>query len=197
MTDYLAVLSFTDDSDAYKALSDLRGSVVANEVSAAAIVARDADGKISIPDGVDGASGSGFAAGSLIGMLVGVLGGPLGMLLGWGVGAATGSLVDADRSDDQDSAVLALARGIAPGRNALVLQTSEDSEQALDDFAAAQGATITRRPLDDVLAEVEAEEEAAEEARDAANAKLREQRKAERKENREERIAKLKAKFEH
>ncbi|GAB2656536.1 hypothetical protein GCM10027169_20220 [Gordonia jinhuaensis] len=57
------------------------------------------------------------------------------------------------------------------------------------------GGSISRRPLDDVLSEVEANQDAADEAAKAARKTLREQRKAEKKEKREDRVANLKSKF--
>lgn len=195
MTEYVAVLQFAENSQTYQGLSDLGSSAAASEITASALVERDADGKLTVPEAGDNKAGGGFTTGSLIGLLVGALGGPLGMLLGWGVGATTGGLVDADRDDDQDSALLALSSLIPAGRNALVLETKEDTPDLLDQFAAANNAVITRRPLDEVLSELEAQEDAAQAAQDAADQTLRDQKKAERKENREERIAKLKAKF--
>ena len=75
------------------------------EVRSAAIVERDKDGHLHVPEGDDTMAGVGTAGGSLIGMLVGVLGGPVGMLLGWGAGAAGGALYDADRLDTGDEAI--------------------------------------------------------------------------------------------
>lgn len=197
MTSYVTVLTFPQQADAYQALSALKSSAVASEVTAAALVERDAEGRLTMPESADATSGAGFATGSLIGLTVGILGGPLGMLLGWGLGAAVGGLTDADKADDQTSALLSLGSSIPAGGNALVLQTDEDDLSALDHFAADHQATISRRPLDEVLSELEAAEEAQDEARQAAEDKLRAERKAERKENHEERIAKLKAKFQH
>lgn len=195
MPTYVALVSFPQKADAYQALSDLQSSPVSAVVSAAALVERDADGRITMPEGDDASAGSGFAVGSLVGLLVGVFGGPLGMLLGWGVGAATGGLMDADRADEQDSALLELSRTIRPGSNALVLETDEDDPAALDHFVDDHGGVIVRRLLDQVLNEIEAEDEAARAAQKAATEKLRAEHKAERKESREERLAKLKAKF--
>lgn len=195
MTEYVAVVSFPENATTYQALSELKGSAVASEVVASALVERAADGTLSVPEGGDAGAGAGTAGGSLIGLLVGALGGPLGLLFGWGAGALIGSAVDADRGDTQDSTLLTLSTLIPAGRNALVLEVSEESPEALDAFASARGGQVLRRPLDDVLAELEAQEEAARAAQDAANDKLREQKKAERSEKREERIARLKAAF--
>ncbi|QIK72554.1 DUF1269 domain-containing protein [Propioniciclava coleopterorum] len=196
MTSYVAVLTFPNSADVYQAYSDLKSSPVIGEVGSAVILQRDADGALTVPQDFDPGAGAGVATGSLVGLLVGILGGPLGMLLGWGAGAAIGALTDADRADDADSALSVLARSVPAGRNALVLQTEETDESALDHFAADRGATIVRQPLDEVLAEAEAEQDAAEVAREAASEKLRSERKAGRKEKIEDRIAALRAKLE-
>jgi hypothetical protein len=52
----------------------------------------------------------------------------------------------------------------------------------LDTFVAGMGGTIVRRPLDEVVAELEAQQAAAEEAEKAARKAIREQKKQERKE---------------
>lgn len=196
MTAYVVSMTFPHVADAYKAYSDLQSSPIVSEVETAVIVERTPEGAVRIPQDFDPEAVSGLATGSLVGMLVGILGGPLGMLLGWGTGAAIGALTDADRGDAQEGALSVLAHSIPAGGNALVLQTDEADESALDHFAADHGATLVRQPLDDVLAEAEAEQDAAEAAREAAAEKLRQQRKQERHEKREERIAKLKATFD-
>lgn len=197
MTAYVVSMTFPQVADAYKTYSDLQSSPIVSTVDAAVILERTADGAVRVPQDFDADAGAGLATGSLVGLLIGILGGPLGMLLGWGTGAAIGALTDADRTDDQEGALAILARSIPTGGNALVLQTEETDEAALDHFAADHGATLVRQPLDEVLDEAEAEEEAAQAAQQAANEKLRAQRKQERHEKREERIAKLKAKFDH
>lgn len=197
MTTNIALVTFPENATTYQALSELKSSAVASEVSASVLIERAEDGTLSFPEGADGASGAGIAGGSLIGLLVGALGGPVGMLFGWGLGALTGGAVDADRADTTSSALLSLSAAVPAGHNALVLEINEDDTSALDHFVADRGGAVVRRDLDEVLAELEAQEEAAEAAQEAADQKLKEQKKAERHEKREERIAKLKAKFDN
>ena len=131
-----------------------------------AIVERDAQGQLRVPESGDAAAGIGTASGGLIGMLIGVLGGPIGLLLGWSVGAATGALYDADRLDTGDEAIAAFGRLLPPGGNAILAVTNEITTDGLEQFAAGFGGKVTRRPLDEVLAELEAQDEAAREAED-------------------------------
>ena len=54
------------------------------------------------------------------------------------------------------------------GGNALLAETVEDTTRPLDTFVSEMGGTILRRPLDEVVAEMEAQQAAAEEAEKAA-----------------------------
>ncbi|MGO1948047.1 MAG: DUF1269 domain-containing protein [Mycobacteriaceae bacterium] len=202
MTENIAVVTFPDTSDAYQAFSALKTDPVGYAVDSAGIVERDENGGIRIPEGYSAEAGSGVGKGSLIGMLVGVLGGPLGVLLGWGLGASIGALTDSDKAEDVSSALQQFGRRVPTGKNALVLQTDEETTGGLDNFVERYNGDIVRRPVSDVLAEVEAAEQASRKASEAAEEALKEQRKREReghreerKQERQERIEQLKAKF--
>ena len=75
--------------------------------------------------------------------------------------AATGALYDAERLDTGDEAIAAFGRLIPPGGNAILAVTDEVTTAPLEQFAAGFGGKVSRRPLDEVLAELEAQEEAA------------------------------------
>jgi len=89
-------------------------------------------------------------------MLVGVLGGPVGMLLGRSAGAASGALYDADRLDTGDEAIEQFGALVPTGGNALPAETMEETTEPLDTFVADMGGSIVRRPLDEVVSELEA-----------------------------------------
>ena len=116
------------------------------------------------------------------------------MLLGWGVGAAAGALYDADRLDTGDEAIEQFGALVPPGGNAVLAETVEDTTEPLDTFVSQMGGTIVRRPIDEVVAELEAQQAAAEEAEKAARKAIREQKKQERKETGQQRVKALKAK---
>jgi uncharacterized membrane protein len=194
MPEYAVAITFPQNSTTYEALSKLPDAA-GSEIRSAAIVERDKDGHIHMPEGDDTMAGAGIAGGSLIGMLIGVLGGPVGMLLGWSAGAAGGALYDADRLDKGDEAIEQFGALVPVGGNALLAETVEDTTGPLDEFVSGMGGTIVRRPLDEVLAELEAQQAAAEEAEKAARKAIREQKKQERKETRQQRVDALKAKF--
>lgn len=192
MPEYAAAITFPQNSTAYEALSKLSAAPGGFEIRSAAIVERDKDGHLHVPEGGDTEAGAGTAGGSLIGMLAGVLGGPVGMLLG--AGAASGALYDADRLDTGDEAIEQFGALVPTGGNALLAETV-DTTEPLDAFVSELGGTIVRRPLDEVVAELEAQQAAAEEAEKAARKAIREQKKQEHKETFQQRVDALKAKF--
>ena len=195
MPEYAVAITFPQTSITYEALSKLPAEGDGFELRSAAIVERGADGHLHVPEGGDATAGAGIAGGSLIGMLIGVLGGPVGMLLGWGAGAATGALYDADRLDQGDEAIEQFGALVPPGKNVLLAETAEDATEPLDRFVSQMGGAIVRRPLDEVVAELEAQQAAAEEADKAARKAIREQKRQQHKETRQQRVDALKAKF--
>jgi uncharacterized membrane protein len=195
MAEYAVAIVFPDHSATYEAYNKIYNAAAGFELRSVGMVERDKDGYLRVREGGDFDAGTGFAGGSLIGMLVGVLGGPIGMLLGWTAGAATGALYDADRLGRGDEAIAQFGQLIPPGGNAILAETVESTTELLDTFVAAMGGKITRRPLDEVIAELEAQEAAAQEAARAARKAVREQKKQERKEKRQERVDALKANF--
>lgn len=196
MADYIAAINFPERSKTYEAFSKIKADSERLGVVSAALVEIDENGRVTVPEGEDARAGLEMGAGSLIGVLVGALGGPIGMLLGLGVGAMTGAAVDAGRAEAGGLAVATLAGTLAPGTNGILVQTSEPGSTApLDAVVAEQGGAIVRRPLDEVLGELEARQAAEEEAARAAREALRERKRQERKENLDQRIEALRAKF--
>lgn len=190
-------VTFDEQSKAYQALSTLKGLDREGriELKSAAVVERDATGRLQVPEGADNSTGEGLAIGGLTGMLVGVIGGPVGMLLGLGTGGLIGGVYDVDTVDLQDQTLAEVGRHVPPGRNALLAEVDESVDAVVDDAMAAQGGTVLRRSGDDVLAEIEAAEEAAEEAQHQARKKARERKKAEMHDKYEERKTHLREKL--
>ena len=197
MTVNVIAVTFDERSKAYQALSTLKGLDGEGrlELKSAAIIERDATGRVQIPEGADNVTGEGFAVGGLIGMLVGVLGGPVGMLLGLGTGGLVGGLYDVDQADTKDQTLWQVAQHVPPGTNGLLAEVEEYAVEVVDDAMTSQGGTVLRRSADDVLAEIEAAEEAAEEAQRQARKKARERKKAELHDKYEERKAQLREKL--
>ncbi|GAB95284.1 putative membrane protein [Kineosphaera limosa] len=193
MTTSVVLMTFPTNSQTYEAFTKLKNVDV--EIDDAVLVERDADGRLTVPEGADSQWGSGMLGGSLIGMLVGVLGGPIGVLLGWTAGTAAGALVDADRFDSDRQLVTEMAADVAAGSTAIIAEVSADSPATLDEFVAGFDGTIRRFPREQVLAELEAQQQAAEHAAKAARETLREQHRAEFKEKFHERLQALRERF--
>jgi uncharacterized membrane protein len=190
----VVVIRFPEPSNAYQAISVLKQADADGriELRAAAVVERTPEGQLRIPEGADNVGLEGTAAGGLIGMLVGILGGPLGMLLGWGTGALVGGVVDLTRAEKGEDALTMLGSAISPGSTAVIADVAEPAIEVVDGEMAKLSGEVTRRPEDDVMAELEAAEEATEAAAKEARRKMREQRKAEVSEKFSERVGKLK-----
>jgi uncharacterized membrane protein len=193
----VVVVRFTEPSKAYQALSVLKDCAADGRIAleSAAIVERTPEGVLRIPEGTDNVGPVGVASGSLIGMLVGVLGGPVGVLVGWGSGALMGGVFDLDRADKSDEALSVLGRAIPPGSTAVMASVEEPAVEVIDGEMAKLGGEVTRRPVAEVLDELEASEEAADAAAREARRALREERKAELTASLDERVGKLKEKM--
>jgi uncharacterized membrane protein len=193
----VVVVQFAESSKAYQALSVLKDCNADGRIGleSAAIVERTPEGELRIPEGADNLSLVGTASGSLIGMLIGVLGGPVGVLVGWGAGALMGGAFDLERVDTSDEALSVLGRAIPPETTAVIASVEEPAVEVIDGEMKKLGGEVTRRPVAEVMDELESAEEAADAAAREARRTLREKRKAEVHANVDERVGKLKEKL--
>ena len=193
----VVVVRFTEPSKAYQALSVLKecddqGRI---DLESAAVVERTPQGELRIPESADNVGPAGTAGGSLIGMLIGVLGGPVGVLLGWGSGALIGGAFDVDRAVTSDEALTVLGQAIPPGSTAVIASVEEPVVEVIDAEMAMLDGEVTRRPVTEVMGELEAAEDAADAAAREARRVVREERKAKLHAGVEERTGKLKEKL--
>ena len=193
----VVVVQFPEASKAYQAMSVLKECDSEGRIGlkSAAIVERTPDGELRIPEGTDNIALVGTVSGSLIGMLIGVLGGPVGVLVGWGAGALMGGTIDIVGVTKSDEALTALSRAIPPKSTAVIASVTEPAVEVIDGEMAKLGGEVTRRPVADVMAELEAAEEAADAAAREARKALREKRKAEMTASLDARVASLKEKL--
>ena len=175
MDQNVVVLSFAEESRAFEALSLLKNAVGPQlKLHNAVVVQRDAQGMLNIRDQAsDGAVARVALNGTLIGALVGMLAGPLGILLGGVYGAVFGDAVALDRTEDRASVVDQIGTVIPQGSTALIAQVDEADVAAVDAIAKQLEATLLRRPLEAVQAEVRAQKEAHDVAAQAAVRALR------------------------
>jgi uncharacterized membrane protein len=191
------VVRFTEPSKAYQALSVLKECDADGRIGleSAAIVERTPAGELRIPESADNEELIGTASGSLIGMLIGVLGGPVGVLLGWGSGALIGGAFDLDRAVTSDEALTVLGQAIPTGSTAVIASIEEPAVEVIDGEMTKLDGEVTRRPVSEVMGELEAAEDAADAAAREARRAIREKRKAELSAGVEERVGKLKEKL--
>jgi len=176
----LIVVTFESDSKAYEGLSKLKQAGAAGRVGlrSAAVVERDADGRLSVPEAGDAVIGAGVATGGLIGLTAGFLGGPVGVVLGFGMGTLAGGYFDLERADRSSDVLAKVAESLPVGRTALVAEVDEYGE-VIDGEMRALGGTATRTPAVEVLAALEAAEKAARAAEHEARRVMHEERKQE------------------
>ena len=175
----LIAVTFDEDSRAYEALSKLgqAGSAGRIGVSSAAVVNRDAYGRISFSEGSDAVIGTGVMGGGLLGVLLGVLGGPVGAFFGFGAGALVGSLFDVQRAERESGVLGLIADALPLGGTALVAEVDEYAVEVVDGEMASLGGTVLRVPAAEVLSAVEAAENVAAAAEREAVRVMHEERK--------------------
>jgi uncharacterized membrane protein len=191
------VVRFDEPSKAYQALSALKASHADGRIDlqSAAVVERTSTGELRLADSADNVGLAGTAGGSLIGMLIGVLGGPVGALLGWGAGALMGGAFDVERAVASDEALTVLGRAIPPGATAVIASVTEPAVEVVDSEMKKLDGEVTRRPVGEVLAELDQAEAAAEAAAREARRTVRAKRKAEVTASLNERVGQLKEKL--
>jgi uncharacterized membrane protein len=190
-------INFTDDGNAYEALTtlkelDAQGQV---ELEGAAVVLRAEDGSIAIKDEVGDIGYEGAATGGVVGLIVGILGGPIGVLIGGATGVLVGSLFDLDDVDETESVLGEMSRAVRPGHSAVLAVVDEQSPEVIDAAMLRLNGAVLRLPLIDVEAEIAAAEEAQRAAKKEARKALREARREQRKEKIQAKLAELKAKL--
>jgi uncharacterized membrane protein len=191
-------VSFEDRSNAYQALSELKGAGLEGrvEVLAAGIVTRDQHGRLEVPEGSDNFSGAATWGGGLIGLMMGVIGGPIGMLFGWTGGLLVGGAFDIRREERSESVLAEISRHIPEDGTAIVAEVNEYAFEVVDKLMAELGGAVYRRPAEEVRAELETAEDAYREAQKEADRGARERRKAQRRQNVEQRVAAVKEKLD-
>jgi uncharacterized membrane protein len=196
-TENVVVVRFTEPSKAYQALSVLKEADAEGRIGleSAAVVERTPSGELRTPEGADNVGLVGTASGSLIGMLIGVLGGPVGVLLGWGTGALMGGAFDVDRAVTSDEALTVLGKAIPTGSTAVIASVEEPAVEVIDGEMKKLDGEVTRRPVAEVMGELEAAEDAADAAAREARRAIRAKHKAELSASVEERVGKLKEKL--
>ena len=177
--DNVLVITFGDDpkndTNAFQALTDLKqlDSQDQIKIAGAAVVTRDADGRVEMKSDVGNDPYEGTASGGVIGLLLGIIGGPLGVLLGGTTGALVGSLFDIDDADTTESVLGEMSKQVRPSRTAVLAQVTEQSPEVIDAAMARLDGEVMRRRAVDVEEEIAAAQEAQRKAKREASEELR------------------------
>ena len=163
-----------NDTNAYQALTELAqlDSQHQIEIVGAAVITRDADGRVDVKSEVGNDFYMGTASGGTIGLLLGILGGPLGVLLGGTYGALAGSLFDIDDASTTESVLGEISKQVQPTRTAVLAQVTEQSPQVIDTAMTRLGGEVTRAPVFEVEQEIAAAQDAQRQAEREASKEL-------------------------
>ena len=176
--DNVLVVTFGDDpehdTNAYQALTDLKQLDAQGQIkiAGAAVVSRDADGRVDVKSEVGNERYVGTASGGIIGLLVGIIGGPVGMLLGGSYGALVGSLFDIDDVATTDSVLDEISKQVQPTRTAVLAQVLEHSPDVIDTAMARLRGHVMRRPVFELEQELAAAQDAQRKAEREARTEL-------------------------
>jgi uncharacterized membrane protein len=150
------VAAFNDLNGASQALKSLKEAKKERliEIEDAAVLTKDADGKVKIKETADMRAGKGATIGAIAGGVVGLLAGPVGWAaLGGGViGGLAAKLHDSGFPDDR---LRQLAEGLTPNSSALVAVIDHRWVADLERELARQGADVVTEGLrDDIAAQL-------------------------------------------
>jgi hypothetical protein len=193
MDDTIVVLRYTDLALARQALHELKqldrqGRL---QVRAAALMQRSGEGRTAVPNPAD-EDGYFMPLGGTVGMLVEALEGPLGVLFSPPGEGFRGHGGESRHEGERELLLETISRDLEPGVTLVVAEIADPDPAILDSALKALGGRVTRRPAEDVYAEVQAADKAATSASEEARRVLR----AHRSDEIKERWAHFKAKAE-
>jgi len=145
----LFVAAYVDEYGADQTLKDLKQAKKGGEFyfDDAAVVRRDAKGKVHIKETGDMSTGKGAGIGALIGGVIGLLAGPAGVAAGAAAGAAIGGIAaHHDAGFDQDS-LKEIGSALPSGTSALAVTTSKDFVEAVREEATEEETLTLARDI--------------------------------------------------
>jgi uncharacterized membrane protein len=146
------VAAFNTPDGASKAMTDLKEGKKEGLIGIidAAVVVKDADGKLKIKDSKH-RSTKGLITGGLVGGVLGILMGPVGFLaLG---GGAIGALAGKIKGSDLKSEMKDIGTALVPGSSAIVAAIEHKWVEQVEAQMAAEGAQVVRDSIKQDIAE--------------------------------------------
>jgi uncharacterized membrane protein len=146
-----AFQSPTGASDALKQLQQAKKDRLI-DIEDAAVIAKDADGKVTIKDTLDKGFGRGAAIGAIAGGVIGLLAGPVGWaaLGGGAIGGLAAKLRD---GGFPDARLRQVAEGLTPNSSALLAVVEHRWVADVERQLAEQSANLATEALRDDIAE--------------------------------------------
>ena len=142
----LVVVIFPDEAKVDQAIGAIVTKLTAEgdaTVRRLAVIARGADGKLSVKDLSEQEHGT-IGAGALLGGLTGLAGGPIGAMIGASAGALIGWSAELVSEQAVDDFANKNWSDLAPGRRALVAEVTEEAAPAFAALMAANGGTVRK-----------------------------------------------------
>src|SRR4029453_16636207 len=143
--DKVVAVVFNDEKQAYEGLRAFRDLHADGSITlySDAVVAKDANGKLSVREGGEGAEGTFF--GLLTGSLIGILAGPLGVAVGASTGTMIGATFDVAPAGISDDFLHDMSEYLLPGKTAVITEIDEDWQAPIDSRMEALGGYVFRR----------------------------------------------------
>lgn len=153
------VAAYVDERGADKALEGLKQAKKDGKFyyDDAALIRRDAEGKVHINESGDMSTGKGAGIGAVLGGLVGLLGGPAGVAIGASAGAALGGAMALRDAGFDNESLKAIGGALPAGSSALAVTTSKAFVEAVR-ANSPHGENLTMAK--DIAAEIRARLEA-------------------------------------
>jgi hypothetical protein len=179
MDDTIVAVRFAQPGEARRAMHTLKqldrdGRLRVRE---AALLERSGQGRIGVPGEGQDEDGFFMPPGGIVGMMVEALGGgPASVLFQRPAESFRGHGGPSPHDGEREVALEDISRNLEPGVTLLVAEIADPDPDVLDSTLARLGTTVTRRPAQDVYAELQA----APEAEKTASKEAREQRREKR-----------------
>ncbi|RKE22288.1 hypothetical protein [Streptomyces sp. TLI_171] len=155
------LLGFTDPAACRRAYEDAMHLPGVRQV---AVLERDAEGIVDIPESHIRGAGVPTVGSGLVGGLVGLLGGPIGVLLGFAAGAAIGNAAEQTEMTDGGAGLIVLSSRVDNGKALLVVDLVEHENGPADELAASYGAPVERISAEEFAEQVRVAKEKADQS---------------------------------
>jgi hypothetical protein len=173
MDDTIVTVRFDEPGEARRAMQELKqldrdGRL---QVREAVFLERSGQGRVGVRREAQDEDGFVIPPGGIVGMLVETLRGPLGTLYQRPAESFRGHAGPSPHGGELELALDDISRNLEPGVTLLVVEIADPDPDVLDATFAGRGRTVTRRPAQDVYAELKAANDAESKAANDAESK--------------------------